>query len=136
MKFISVQRVSGLVKVAGFVSAAIITSMFTLVACTSTLTTVKIAPHSVANRLGFTGCSVSVPLSKSEVVEDAKRIGNPNPEVYPEWIAIIKNIQPGDQLRLVDCLNTRQSRKMGSVYFYALIRDHNVLLMFYPMIFD
>lgn len=136
MKFISAQRVSGLAKVAGFVAAATITSIFTLAACTSTLTTVKIAPHSVANRLGFPACNVSVPLSKAEVIEDAKRIGNPNPEVYPEWIAIIKNIQPGDQLRLVDCLNARQSRKMGSVYFYALIRDNRVFLKFYPMIFD
>ncbi|HET8553283.1 MAG TPA: hypothetical protein VFL78_00490 [Rhodanobacteraceae bacterium] len=133
MQFIRRRRVSSL---SGFVSVTAITFAFALAGCSSMLTTVKMAPKTLANKLGFTGCEVSVPLSQSEVIEDAKRIGNPHPEEYPQWIAITKNLRPGDQLRLVTCLQSNKDNKFAGQYFYALIRDNEDILRFYPMIFD
>lgn len=85
----------------------------------------------MAERLGLPDCRVSVPLSQSEVIEDAKRVGNPNPEKNQEWIEMTENFQPGDQLRVVNCL--RSSR---STYFYALIRNDSIISKFYSSIFD
>ena len=45
-------------------------------------------PKSIAKQFGVAGCGVSVPLSQSDVVEDARRFGNPNLDSYPEWIEI------------------------------------------------
>lgn len=85
----------------------------------------------MAKHLGFPECSVSVPLSESEVLEDAKRVGNPNPENDQEWIEMTKNIQPTDELRVVNCLNSSRS-----TYFYALVRNGSIVSKFYSSIFD
>ncbi|SFR94305.1 hypothetical protein SAMN05216570_0964 [Dyella sp. OK004] len=88
-------------------------------------------PRSIAKQLGFPSCLVSVPLSQSEVIEDAKRMGNPKPEHYPEWIEMSASIQPGDQLRLVDCLRANRSTNVGDPYYYALIRDGKIVSEFH-----
>lgn len=136
MKFIRRSRANRISGIGGLVAGAAIGFAFTLAGCVSTLTAVKMAPQPVADGLGFPSCRVSVPLSQPEAIDDAKRIGNPHPESYPEWIAITKNRLPGDQLRLVDCSRVVQSNKVSGQYFYALIRDHRIMLKFYPMIFD
>lgn len=101
-----------------------------VVGCASAPTAVRMEPRATAERLGLPDCRVSVPLSQSEVIEDAKMVGNPNPERNREWIEMIDNLQPGDQLRAVNCLSSR------STYFYALIRNDSIILKFYSSIFD
>lgn len=126
MKSISPRPTNGMTAI---VVAASIT--VALAGCASpTLMTVKTGSRSEAKQLGFPNCRVSVPLSQSEVIEDAKLIGNPHPEDDPEWIAITKNIQSGDHLRAVDCLNEERSRVGGGTYFYTLIRNNKILLKF------
>lgn len=99
--------------------------------CASAPTEVKMESRSIAKRLGFPDCRVSALLSQSDVIEDAKKVGNPNPEKNQEWIEITKSFQPGDQLRAVNCLKSSRS-----TYFYALIRNDEVILKFYSTIFD
>jgi hypothetical protein len=108
-----------------------------LVGCTSSaLTTARMGPNTVAKQLGFPGCRVSIPLSQSEVIEDAKAIGNPRPEEDPEWVAITKNAQPGDELRVVDCLKAGRSSRASGTYFYVLIRNNQIIRKFYVGMFD
>ena len=109
---------------------------FVLAGCASTQSNVKTEPASVASRLGFPGCRVSVPLSQPEVIEGAKRMGNPNPESYPEWIKMAASIRPGDQLRLLDCLRASRSRDTGDRYYYALFRDGKVVREFRFIVLD
>lgn len=75
-------------------------------------------------------------MSQSEVISDAKRVGNPNPEKYLEWIAMTSNIQSGDQLRLVDCLKASRSKDVGDPYYYALIRNSTIFLKFHIGFFN
>jgi len=70
-------------------------------------------------------------LSPSEVIEEAKRDGYPEPEKDPKWIEIAASLQPEDQLRVVVC------SKSGDTYFYyALIRNDEVISKFYTAILD
>lgn len=105
----------------------VIAILFALAAtgCTSAPTTVKMESKSVARALGFPKCSVSVPLSQQEVIQGAKRKGNPNPESDPQWIKMSASMQPGDHWRLVDCLSAR-SMRIGDPYYYALFRGSKV----------
>jgi hypothetical protein len=113
-------------KLCDFVTSIAIT--FALAGCVSTQSRIKMEPMSVANRLGLPNCKVSIPMSESEVVDNAKRDGVPNPEKNQEWIEMTKSLQPRDQLRLVSC-------KYGNPYFYALIRNEAVILKFRPLLF-
>ncbi|HJR75099.1 MAG TPA: hypothetical protein VJ806_15855 [Luteimonas sp.] len=115
--------------------AAVAGMAFALAGCASAPTAVKMEPKSVAKQLGLQGCRVSVPLSQAEVISDAKRTGNPNPEAYREWTEITANIQPGDQLRLVNCLESR-SKDVGNPYYYALVRNDAIILKFHVGFFD
>lgn len=101
--------------------------------CSSVPRSLNFESRSVAHRLGFSGCQVSVPLSPSEVIENSKRSGNPNPEGNPEWIKMAAGIKPGDQVRLVNCLGVTG---VGDSYFYALLRNEAIVLKFHPMIFN
>lgn len=135
MKFINKHHANGLTGIDGLIAA--IGIGIALAGCTSsTLTTVKMAPNTVAKQLGFPRCRVSVPLSQSEVIEDAKVIGNPRPEEDPEWVAITKNDQPGDELRVVDCLKAGRSSRDSGTYFYVLIRNNQIIRKFYVGMFD
>jgi len=104
--------------------------------CASSRPAVKMEPGSVATQLGVPGCRVSIPLSQSEVIEDAKRMGNPNPEKYPEWIGMVASKQPGDQWRLVDCLSASRAAKVGDPYYYALIRDGKIVSRFHFLLIN
>jgi hypothetical protein len=106
--------------------------MCTMAGCTSA--SIRSEPPSFAAQLGLPYCKVSVPLSPSEVVENSKRSGNPNPESNGEWIKMAAALQPGDQLRRVNCLGAQGH--VGDPYYYALIRNHEIFLKFHPMIFD
>ena len=118
----------------GFVVA--VTIAFVAAGCASTPALIKMEPKSIAEQLGLPHCRVSVPLSESEVIEDAKRIGNQNPEKYPEWIEMTSNLQPGDQLRLVNCLRASRSKNVGDPYYYALIRNGKIISKFHIGFFN
>lgn len=107
-----------------------------VVGCASVSSGVKVESTSVAKRLGVSGCTVSVPLSPSEVIAEAKKDGNPEPEKNSDWIKITSNLQPGDQLRLVNCLKTTSSNKVTGSFFYALVRNDAILLKFHSAIVD
>ena len=113
----------------GSIAAVIIA--FAAAGCASSPTAVKTESASTARQLGFPGCQVSIPLSQSEVIEGVKRMGNPTPKTYPEWIKLPASIQPGDQLRLVDCLSASRSRNVGDPYYYALFRGGKVISEFH-----
>jgi hypothetical protein len=104
-----------------------------IVGCASSPVGLNYEPAKVASRLGFAGCAVSVPLSQSEVAENSRRSGNPDPESNKEWVAIAAAVRPGDQLRLVNCLG---SKSIGDQYYYALFRADDVVAKFHPMIFN
>ena len=109
---------------------------FGLVGCTGTQSTVKTEPRSVARRLGFPLCIVSVPMSQSQVLEAARRDGNPDPENY-EWKKILTELRPGDQLREVDCFRAHQlGKRVGDPQFYALFRNDAEVARFHSMIWD
>lgn len=106
-----------------------------VMACTTAQSDLEMEPKPIATRLGLPeDCRVSVPLSQADVVDDAKRDGNPNPENSQEWIEMIAMFQPGDQLRLVDCLEVSRSRKVSDPYFYALVRSETIVAKFHGMI--
>lgn len=116
---------------ARFGSATAIFIASALAGCASSPRAVKMEATPVADQLGFPGCSVSVPLSQPEVIQSAKRAGNPTPESYPEWTAMTASIQPGDQIRLVDCMSVQRSRRVGDPYYYALFRGGRVVAKFH-----
>jgi hypothetical protein len=104
--------------------------------CASEPTALRMEPRSMAQQLGLPDCKVSVPLSQAEVIEDAKRVGNPNPERSQDWIEITKDFQPGDQLRAVNCLSAARSRAVGDPYYYALIRNDAIIVKFHIGFFN
>jgi hypothetical protein len=110
--------------------SAIFASCFMVSGCASTSTSVKMESRALAKKLGVQGCRVSVPLTQLEVIEDAKRMGNPQPENDQDWLVITKSIQGGDELRLVNCLSSR------STFFYVLIRDGVIIREFHSSLFD
>jgi hypothetical protein len=87
-------------------------------------------PRSVAKRLGVPHCRVSTPLNQEEVLREARVLGEPSPEARPEWAEIISELQPGDQLRMIDCV-----RDVGTLYF-AHIRDDVFVTRMYTLIID
>jgi hypothetical protein len=113
----------------GFVTA--ITIAFVAAGCTSAPATVRMEPKSIAKQIGFPYCKVSVPLSQSEVIEEAKRMDIPDPEKYVGWIKMKSNIQPGDQLRLVNFFTASRSKYGEDPYYYALIRNGKIISEFH-----
>ena len=110
---------------------------FGLVGCAGTQSTVKTEPRSVARRLDFPLCMVSVPMSQSQVLEAAKRDGNPDPEGNGEWVGIVAKLQPGDKLREVSCFKAYHlGKKIDDPQFYTLFRDDVEVARFHPVIWD
>lgn len=104
-----------------------------MVGCASVQSSVRNESQSIAARLGFPQCDVSVALSPSEVIEYSKKSGNPRAEENVEWIKMAAELRPDDKLRLVNCLGVKG---VGDSYYYALFRNNEILLKFHPMIFD
>ena len=82
---------------------------------------------SIAKRLGFPRCKVSVPMSPTEALQSAKRWGDPDAESRSEWAAIVALVQPGDQLRLVDCIRPDSEGIAAGYYFYGLFRGQAIV---------
>ena len=122
----------GLIAVAKrLTQATVATISLVVLGCASVSPSFQVENTKVAEQLGFPYCRVSVPISQSDVINDARRLGNPHPEQNLGWIQITQNFLPGDQLRIVDCL-----KSSGSTYFYALIRNDSIVYKFYSSIFD
>lgn len=113
-------------------NASLVCVIFAMAGCMSSPSGWKYERQSFAEGMGLDGCSISVPLTPSEVIENSKRSGNPDPESNDEWIAMAAEFRAGDQLRWINCLGV----KGKSNAYYALIRDGSTILKFYPMIFD
>ena len=89
----------------------------------------KMESARVARELGFAGCDVTEPLTRSQVLEAADRIGNPDLAASPEWSAAISMMQPGDDLRRVFCRSNKDN-------FFGLFRSNTLLTKFGGMIYD
>jgi hypothetical protein len=111
---------------------AIVTLLY-LASCASSPLRYTFERASFAKQVGLPDCSISTPLSPSEVIEDSKRGGNPNPETNDEWIKIAADLQEGDKLRLVTCAGTKG---YGGTAYYGLFRNNEIVLKFHPMILD
>ncbi len=109
-------------------SLSVLVALFSLlVSCTYSSLGLKMEPCAVAKRLGLTGCRVSIPLTPTEVIEQAKRDGDPRPESRPEWIRMLNEVRSGDQFRLVNCVRTDKSGVAGGAYYFALFRKDVVI---------
>jgi hypothetical protein len=74
----------------------------------------------VARELGLANCRVTQPMRRYEALDYADIVGNPNLAAFPEWNRAMAMMQPGDNVRYVDCPN-------GGNYF-ALFRGKSLLL--------
>jgi len=106
-----------------------------LASCAHSALGVKMDSSAVARSLGLKGCRVSIPLTQVEVIEQAKRDGDPDPESHPEWIRMRREFRDGDQFRLVNCVRTDKSGVAGGAYYFALFRNdvaisemHNIIV--------
>ncbi len=98
--------------------------------CSYSATTLRMEPPSVARQLGVPRCRVSVPLTQAEALREARSWGNPNPEANPAWAKIVADTQPGDQLRLIDCMRTQHHM------YFAHIHNDSIVTEVHPMFFD
>jgi len=127
MPFISRRCFLGLLRLNGL---ALIASIVLVAGCaTAPEHPIKIAPRSIVKELGLPNCTVSIPMSPDEVVDIGRKANlYPNPEKDPKWLEMVGLRQPGDELRLVSC-------SVGTPYFFALIRRHEVIFRYrIPMI--
>jgi hypothetical protein len=86
--------------------------------------------RAVAKRLGEPDCRASVPLTQAQLLELARRGGDPNVEDRPEWAKIVAELLPGDELRLINCVPSRHN------IFFAHIRNGVILSKMYTVILD
>jgi len=98
--------------------------------CANSGANLKMEPHSFAKRLGEPHCRVSIPLTQTEVLGEARRWGDPNPEARPEWVTIVAEIRPGDQLRMVDCVRSKHN------FYFAHFRGDVIVTRMYTAILD
>jgi hypothetical protein len=87
-------------------------------------------PASVARQLGVPMCRASIPLTQEEVLSDKRRWGDPDTESRPEWLKIVAEFQPGDQLRMINCIRAHHN------FYYAHIRNGVIVTEMYTMILD
>ena len=100
------------------------------VGCASAPEAMRMEPRSVAEKLGFPDCKISVPLSPDEVVKLGRELKiYPNPAEDPEWSRMVAIRRPEDQLRRVSC----ESKNISS---YVLIRNDEVIFKFDIGFFD
>ncbi len=85
--------------------------------CVHTSDGPRYEPASVAKRLGIPHCRVSVPITQSEVLLNARRDGDVQTEFRSEWAKIVATSQPGDELRKVVCIVHGHYGDAGDMYF-------------------
>jgi hypothetical protein len=99
-----------------------VAATFVASGCVHTNDGPRYASASVAKRLGVPHCRVSLPISQSEVLLNAKRDGDAHPETREEWAKIVATSRPGDELRKVVCIVHGYHGDAGDMYF-GLFRD-------------
>ena len=89
----------------------------------------------IARRLSVSRCKVSVPLTQDQVLEAARRLGDPQPEDRAEWAYMVKSVQPSDELRQITCLKRGLHGMATGDIFFGLFRSgevvaemHNVII--------
>ncbi len=80
-----------------------------------------------ASELGLANCSVTEPMRRYQTLDYADLIGNSNLAGSPEWAQAMSMMQPGDELRHVECKN--------GVNYFGLFRGDSVLLKFGSMLY-
>jgi len=99
----------------------IIATAAVLAGCASAPEAMRMEPRTVAEKLGFPDCGVSIPLNPVEVVEMGRELKlYPNPAEDPEWSKMLAIRRPEDQLRRVSC----EAKNLSS---YVLIRNDEVV---------
>ena len=91
---------------------------------------------SIAKHYGVPSCSVSVPLTKSEVLRAAKLQGDPHPERRASWKEMVAVMKSGDQLRQVRCLTTGPSGFAAGDVFYGLFRAGKMVAEMHTVIIN
>jgi hypothetical protein len=87
----------------------------------------------IAARFQGPRCQVSVPMSQEEALRYVEQWNVPHPESRPDWIAMTKATQPGDQLREVTCV--KKGRSGGNV-FLGLFREGTMVAEMHFVILD
>ena len=99
--------------------------------CSHNALGLRVEAPGLAAELGFPNCDVTKLLSRQEVLASSRRIGIENLETSSEWAGVLVATRPGDQLRLVNCLNSRKVRgARGGYSTYGLYRSHKMVLEF------
>ncbi|MGY3265494.1 hypothetical protein [Lysobacter sp. HA35] len=80
-----------------------------------------------AGELGLANCSVTEPMRRYQTLDYADLIGIPNLAESRYWAEAMATLQPGDELRHVECKN-------GENYF-GLFRGKSVLLKFGSLLY-
>lgn len=110
----------------GYAFAMLIALLLPAAGCATAVDPMRAEPGSFAKQLGLPDCKVSLPLTPADAVEMGKRWQlYPDPRSDPQWVEMISLRQPGDELRLISC-------RVGTPYFYALIRNEGVIFQ-YPL---
>ena len=108
-----------------------------LAGCTHNSLGLKLEPRVVSTQLGFPHCDVYAALSQEDVFASARRIGIDGLESSSEWANVVAMAMPDDQLRLVNCPNSRRVRgSRGGYSFYGLFRGDHLVLEFGQVIDD
>lgn len=91
----------------------------------------RLGPEMASTRhsraLGLANCSVTEPMRRYQTLDYADLIGNSNLADSPEWAQAMSMMQPGDQLRHVECKN--------GVNYFGLFRGDTILLKFGGMLY-
>jgi hypothetical protein len=71
-----------------------------------------------------------------EVLREARRDGDPNPETRQEWLDMLARFRVGDRYRLVNCVKTDNLGRTGGDYYYALIRGNEIIAKMHNVIIN
>jgi len=81
----------------------------------------------LAGRLGYQGCSLSKPLTTSQVMAKDMSGGYEQNRAHPDWDALIGKYASGDKVYFIDCRKADASRIVAGTSLYALVRDGAVI---------
>jgi hypothetical protein len=89
----------------------------------------ELEPRKFSREVGLAGCEVSVPLSRDETLDFARRLGSPDLAASPEWTEAIALTGPGDHVRHVYCPKNTDN-------FFGVFRGESILFKFGSFIYD
>ena len=89
----------------------------------------ELEPRKFSREIGLAGCEVSVPLSRDETLDFARRLGAPDLAASPEWTEATALTGPGDHVRQVYCPKNTNN-------FFGVFRGKSILFKFGSFIYD